>query len=344
VSASFNWDPSSTCLQTTARSSAAFELAGGASCILAFDFKPTMPGNISGLAELTDNNLNVTGAVQGIQFTETSLLGRQTITFQQPASPVYHGVAPIKLSATGGASGNPVIFSIVSGPGSLSSTNNSILNVTGAGGIVIAADQAGNADYTAAPQVTRGMVALFAELAALTAPAPGSVLTGPSTTFTWSPGIGPTEYMLYLGSTGVRSDNIFNSGKTTATSVNVTGLPVNGETIYARLYSFIGGAEHTFDYTYTAATQATLTSPAPSSTLTGSSVTFTWSAGNGVTEYYLFLGSSGVGSNDLYSSGYTTHTSLNVTGLPVNGETVYARLYSYLGGAWHYLDYTYTAK
>jgi hypothetical protein len=78
--------------------------------------------------------------------------------------------------------------------------------------------------------------------------------------------------------------------------------------------------------------------------LTGSSVTFTWSAGNGVTEYYLFLGSSGVGSNDLYSSGYTTHTSLNVTGLPVNGETVYARLYSYLGGAWHYLDYTYTAK
>jgi serine protease len=126
--------------------------------------------------------------------------------------------------------------------------------------------------------------------------------------------------------------------------VNVTGLPINGETIYARIYSFIGGAWHCDDYTYTAASQATLASPPPSSTLTGSSVTFTWSAGTGVTLYYLFLGSNGVGSENLYSSGYTTHNSVNVTGLPENGETVYARLYSQLGRAWHYLDYTYTAK
>src|SRR6202034_219275 len=179
--------------------------------------------------------------------------------------------------------------------------------------------------------------------AALTAPVPGGGLASSSAAFTWSPGGGATDYMLYLCSTGVRSSTLYNSGPTTATSVNVSGLPVNGETIYARLYSFIGGAWECLDYTYTAESQAMLTSPAPSSTLTGSSVLFNWSAGNGVTMYYLLLGSNGVGSDNLYNSGYTSHKSVSVNGLQVNGETVYARLYSYVGGAWHYLDYTYTA-
>jgi hypothetical protein len=342
VPASFAWDPSSTCKQTTASSSAAFELATGASCTMAFDFKPTATGTIRGLAELTDNNLNVTGAEQAIRL--TGMQNSQTITFPSRGYSVYYGGAPITLSATGGASGNPVIFSIVSGPGSLSGPNNSILNFTGWGTIYVAANQAGNINYTAAPQVTQSFEVLFANPAALTSPAPGSVLTGSSATFTWSPGVGPTEYMLLLGSTGVRSSNLYNSGQTPYNSLNVTGLPINGETIYARLYSFIGGAWNTLDYSYTAASQATLTSPAPSSTLTGSNVTFTWSAGTGVAMYYLFLGSNGVGSNNLYSSGYTTHKSVNVTGLPVNRGTVYARLYSYLGGSWHYLDYTYTAE
>jgi len=343
VSANFAWDASSTCEQTTAGSSA-FELAGGTSCIMEFDFKPTMTGTIEGTAELTDNNLNVADAVQGIQLIGTGLLGSQAITFPQPAYPVYNRAAAITLNATGGGSGNPVLFSIVSGPGSLSGTNDSILTVTGTGAIVIAANQAGNADYAAAPQVTQTITVLFSKLANLTAPAPGSVLTGSSAIFTWSPGRGPTEYMLFLGSTGVRSDNLYNSGPTTATSVSVADLPVNGETIYARIYSFINGAWHCDDYTYTAASQATLTFPAPGSTLTGSSATFTWSAGTGATEYYLLLGSNGAGSDNLFNSGYTSHNSVNETGLPVNGETIYARLYSYIGGAWHYLDYIYKAE
>jgi hypothetical protein len=185
--------------------------------------------------------------------------------------------------------------------------------------------------------------------AVLTSPAPNSTFRGSSVTFTWSAGVDVTEYYLLLGSNGVGSENLYNSGYTTQKSVIVTGLPVNGETLYARLYSFIGGAWHYLDYTYTAesptaASQAVLTSPAPNSMFTGSSVTFTWSAGVDVTEYYLLLGSNGVGSGNLYNSGYTTHKSAIVTGLPVNGETVYARLFSSIGGTWHYLDYTYTAE
>jgi sugar lactone lactonase YvrE len=342
VPSNFAWDPSSTCQQTTASSSAPLELAVGASCTMAFDFRPTVIGSISELAELTDNNLNVTGAIQGIPLTGTGLQGSQSINFPGPAYQVYYGVAPITLSATGGGSGNPIIFSFVSGPGILSGTNNSILTVTGTGTIVIAANQAGNADYRAAPQVTRSITILLS--ATLTSPAPGSTLAGSNATFTWETGTGVTEYYLFLGSNGPGSNNLYSSGYTTHKSVNVTGLPVNGETIYARLYAFIGGAWHYLDYTYTAESLATLTSPAPGSKLTGSSVTFTWSAGAGISKYYLVLGSNGVGSANLYNSGYTTHESVDVTGLPTNGETIYARLYWQVDGDWRHLDTTYTAE
>jgi len=343
VSAYFVWDPTSTCQQSTANSSAAFELAGETSCTLSLDFEPTTLGSYSGTVKLTDNNLNVTGTEQGIQLAGICV-GTQTITFPQPTSPVIFGVAPITLRATGGASGNPVLYSIVSGPGSLSGTNHRVLQFTGWGTVVVAANQAGNAFYNAAPQVTRSVVVEFSRLAALTSPTPGSILTGSSATFTWSQGTGATEYMLYLGTTGVRSDNLYNSGPTSATSVNVTGLPINGETIYARLYSYIGGAWHTLDYTYTAEPlEVTLTSPTPNSTLNGSNATFTWSTLPDVTKYELLLGTNGSGSDNLFHSGITTATAAIVTGLPVNGERISARLYWYVDGGWKYLDYIYKA-
>ena len=63
----------------------------------------------------------------------------QTINFPAPASPVIYGVAPIALSATGGALGNAVTFSVVSGPGTISG---STLTITGVGTVVVAANQA----------------------------------------------------------------------------------------------------------------------------------------------------------------------------------------------------------
>jgi hypothetical protein len=57
---------------------------------------------------------------------------------------------PVTLVATGGMSGNPVTFTVVSGPGSLTG---SVLAVNGAGTIVIAADQQGNTNCLAAPEV-----------------------------------------------------------------------------------------------------------------------------------------------------------------------------------------------
>jgi hypothetical protein len=115
--------------------------------------------------------------------------------------------------------------------------------------------------------------------------------------------------------------------------------------VYARLWSFINGAWQSADYTYTEAgtpVPAALISPAPGSVLTGSSATFEWTAGSGPVAYELWLGTIGVGTNDLYNSGSTTATSASVTGLPTNGMTVFARLYQLMNGAWQFTDYTYT--
>jgi N-acetylneuraminic acid mutarotase/LysM repeat protein len=85
----------------------------------------------------------------------SQLFTSQAITFTPLASPVTYGVAPIALAATGGASGNPVVFSVVSGPGTISG---STLTITGAGTVVVAANQAGNSSYWGAAQVTQSIV------------------------------------------------------------------------------------------------------------------------------------------------------------------------------------------
>ena len=126
-------------------------------CDLPIDFTPQSEASLSEEVTLTDNALNVTGATQSIAVsgTGTSGLTTQTITFTPPTSPVAFGVPPITLNATGGASGNPVTFTVVSGPGSI--TGNT-LTITGAGTVVVAANQAGNANYAAAAQVTQSIV------------------------------------------------------------------------------------------------------------------------------------------------------------------------------------------
>ena len=268
----------------------------------------------------------------------------QTITFTPPTSPAYYGASPITLVATGGASGNPVTFSIVSGPGSLSGTNNSILTLTGGGTIVIAANQAGNTDYAAAPQVTQSIT--VDQPAVLTSPAPGGTLVGPSVTFTWTAAIGSGNqgYWLFLGTTGVGSKDLYDSGQQTATSATFKSLPNKGETIYARVYTKFNGVLVYNDYTYSTVTQAVLTSPTPGSTLVGPSVTFTWSAasGPGNQGYWLYLGTTGVGSKDLYDSGQQTATSATFKSLPNKGETIYARVYTKFNGVLVYNDYTYS--
>ena len=181
---------------------------------------------------------------------------------------------------------------------------------------------------------------------ALISPTPGTVLTGPSVTFTWTPGTGATEFDLWLGFNGAGSSDLYSSGVTTATSATVTSLQTKGITIYARLYYEVAGVWHHLDYTYAEATSAaaTMISPLQGTTLGVSGVMFNWTAGTLVANYALWLGTSGPGSSSLYASPLSAATSVTVPKLPANGVKVYARLFSEGSGGIQYVDYTYTAQ
>jgi hypothetical protein len=178
--------------------------------------------------------------------------------------------------------------------------------------------------------------------ATMTSPASGSTLAGSTVTFNWTAGAGVTQYDLHVGTTGAGSSNIF-AGTVTGQSKTVTGIPTTGGTLNVRLYSFIGGAWQYIDYSYTeinTPAPATMTSPKPGSTLTGSSATFTWTKGNLVTQYDLHVGTTGAGSSNIFG-GTVTGQSKSVAGVPTTGGMLYVRLYSFINGAWQYIDYTY---
>ena len=93
----------------------------------------------------------------------------QTINFTQPTAHTF-GDAPFPLVATGGGSGNPVTFTVTSGPATVSGNT---LTITGAGSVSVRASQAGNADYNAALNVTRTFaVAQAAQTISFTNPGP----------------------------------------------------------------------------------------------------------------------------------------------------------------------------
>ena len=197
-------------------------------------------------------------------------------------------------------------------------------------------------EYTASTEV----------LPAITSPAPLSTLTSASETFTWSDsgGLGVTEWWLHIGSTAGGTD-YFNSGNLGALeSVVVNSLPIDGSTVHARLWYRVGPTPwQTVDTTYTAGSLVTpgFVTPISLQELTGDNASFEWEdSGNiGFNQWWLYVGSS-VGANDYYNSGnLLAATTTLATGLPIDGTTVYARLwYRIDSGGWQTLDAVYIAN
>jgi Subtilase family len=189
--------------------------------------------------------------------------------------------------------------------------------------------------------------------ARLQTPAPGSTLASATVTFTWSKGSGAVEYWLDVGTTPGGS-NLLHQSQGTNLSGTVGGLPTTGQPVYVRLWSRFTGVWQQFnDYTYTACSsgcgggggsaKAVLQTPAPGTVLAGATATFTWSAGSGVLEYWLDIGTTPGGSNLLHQSQGPSLSGM-VSGLPTTGQQVYVRLWSRFTGVWQqFNDYTYTA-
>lgn len=85
--------------------------------------------------------------------------------------------------------------------------------------------------------------------------------------------------------------------------------------------------------------------PAPGSTLTTRSVTFSWSAGQ-VKTYQLWVGTSTGGYNIFKSPKLTGHsvTVPNVPMTAMTGAYIHVRLLSLVGAKWQWNDYTYTVS
>jgi hypothetical protein len=143
----------------------------------------------------------------------------QSISFTAPAIGTVGGSAT--LTATGGGSGNPVVFSVgpSSGSGvcSVSGTNGSTVSYTAAGSCVIDANQAGNASYAAAPPVTQTITVYQAPAFELDSP-PSQAVAGQAYSYTFQASGAPAPtYALVPGAPLWLSVN--------ATTGEVTGTP-----------------------------------------------------------------------------------------------------------------------
>jgi hypothetical protein len=191
--------------------------------------------------------------------------------------------------------------------------------------------------------------------AAITSPASNSTLPGSTVTFQWNTVANANAYWLDVGKEA-DGDEYYQSGSLTpvsetagsAQSVTVNGLPTDGSTVVATLYTQFssGGPWKSNPFTYTALNSnnalATMTTPLPGN-LTGCCYTFQWTPGTNVTAYWLDVGMEAKG-DEYYQSGSLSTTSTQVNSLPGGGATVYATLYSYIGGTWYYNVYEYTSN
>jgi hypothetical protein len=106
-------------------------------------------------------------------------------------------------------------------------------------------------------------------------------------------------------------------------------------------YALSGTSAPDLAQTASAPSPAVMTSPLNGATLPGSTVTFQWSAGVGVSEYWLYLSKVAPGGKEIYSSAVGSNTSKTFTNLPADGSTLYVRVWSEIGAAWQYADYAY---
>ena len=88
------------------------------------------------------------------------------------------------------------------------------------------------------------------------------------------------------------------------------------------------------------ASPASIVSPVNGATLGSSTATFSWNAGTGVSQYWLYVGTS-LGASDIYNSDQGTARSRTLYNIPTRGQRVYVRLWSNTSSGWQYRDTSY---
>jgi YVTN family beta-propeller protein len=129
-------------------------LSSGGQCLIAAAFQPTVSGTLTGIVTINDNVLNGSGT-STVQLSGGSSQVAQTIMFvtNAPASAAYN------MSFTVAATASSGLGVVYSSSGSCSNSGATYTITSGNGTCTLIANQPGNAQYSAAPQMTQSTAA-----------------------------------------------------------------------------------------------------------------------------------------------------------------------------------------
>ncbi len=187
-----------------------------------------------------------------------------------------------------------------------------------------------DSSFSAAPVLT----------ATLTYPVNGAVNADLSQPIQWTSVANVQAYYLYVGTTRGAKD-LVDTGEMLQTSYLAAQLPA-GQTVYARMWTKVEGVWRYTDSSFSAAPlPATLTYPVNGAVNADLSQPIQWTSVANVQAYYLYVGTTR-GAKDLVDTGEMLQTSYQAPQLPA-GQTIYARMWTKVGGVWRYTDSSFSA-
>ncbi len=197
-------------------------------------------------------------------------------------------------------------------------------------------------EYQSAPLGNLGVPA------ELTVPAQGTVIGSSPVQFSWSPGSNVSGYFLFAGTSSGANDLFGKYFPTTVARTVSIPVPVSGNSLYVRLWSFMSTGRWEYrDYTF--ATQnsqtpvpAQMLTPSSGAVLEGSEAEFRWDVGVGVLQYWVYVGTQ-QGRYDILNRNLNKQTSMTVS-ISRTGQPLYVRLWSRTALGWKYYDYQYLTR
>jgi uncharacterized repeat protein (TIGR03803 family) len=180
-------------------------------------------------------------------------------------------------------------------------------------------------------------------IARFTYPATSITTVDPTLPLTWTAVPNAQAYYLYIGST-LGAKDLVDTGEIQQTSYLLRStVPVN-QTLYARLWTKAGGVWRFTDRTFSVMPLlARFTNPATAGTTIDRTQPLTWTTVATAQAYYLYVGST-LGAKDLVNTGEIQQTSYLLRSTLPAGQTLYARLWTRVGGIWRYVDTSFTVR